>query len=209
MKIIVFGANGRVGRLVVSKLLEKRHTVTAFVYGPHSLIKAPKLRIVEGSVESKSVVSDAVAGSDVIISTLGSWGTKNKNILSVGMSSILPAAKKHGVNRIISLTGADATFSDEKVNILRKLTRLILKIIVPRILYDAENHMVLLRNSAIGWTVVRSPVMSDKGIQNNYTLSRKPPKPWRSVLRVDVADAIVDIVEANNWKYEAPFINKR
>lgn len=208
MKITVFGANGKVGIIVVKKLLENGHSVKAFVYGSSTLEKTTRLQIISGNVEDKVAVFSAISGSDIIISTLGSWGTKNKNVLSVGMSNILPAAKKYGVTRIISLTGADAIAPGERINLLRALTRLMIKTIAPKILQDAENHMILLKNSSVDWTVVRAPVMSNSGRQNRYTLSRKPPKPWQPVLREDVASAIVGLVEVNEWTKQAPFIRR-
>lgn len=208
MRITVFGANGKVGRLVVRKLLENGHFVRAFVYGPNPFEETSGLQVIKGNVEDKAAVFNAVAGSEVIISTLGSWGTKNKNILSVGMSNILPAAEKHGISKVISLTGTDAVAPDEKIDLLRRFTRVILKLIAKKILLDGENHMALLQNNDIDWTVVRAPIMNDRGVQDNYTLSIKPPHPWQTVSRDDVAKAIVDLVTINDWTNQAPFIRR-
>jgi uncharacterized protein YbjT (DUF2867 family) len=48
MKIIVFGATGGTGKLIVSQALAKGHSVTAFVRNPEGLTQDPHLRVIQG-----------------------------------------------------------------------------------------------------------------------------------------------------------------
>ncbi len=50
MRITVFGANGKIGRIVVAKLLEEGHYVKAFVHGRNFFDSNPKLGVVIGGV---------------------------------------------------------------------------------------------------------------------------------------------------------------
>lgn len=209
MIITVFGANGKVGRIVVAKLLEEGHSVKAFVHGHNLFDSNPRLGVVIGDVGNKNAVFDIVAGSEVVISTLGSWGTKNKNILSLGMSNIIPAAEKSGTSQIISLTGAQAVAPDEKMKLQDQLLRILLKTFAKKILEDGENHIALLQKSSLSWTVIRSPIMNDRFSPNHYVLSANPPKFWQTIARVDVASALVDLLKENSWVNRAPFIRRK
>ena len=50
MKIIVFGATGGTGKLIVTQALAKGHSVTAFVRNPDGLPQDPHLRVIQGDV---------------------------------------------------------------------------------------------------------------------------------------------------------------
>ena len=50
MKIIVFGATGGTGKLIVTQALAKGHTVTAFARNPEGMPADPHLRIIKGDV---------------------------------------------------------------------------------------------------------------------------------------------------------------
>ena len=71
MKIIVFGATGGTGKLIVSQALAKGHAVTAFVRNPEGLMQDPHLRVVQGDVFDFATVVNAVRGHRAVLSALG------------------------------------------------------------------------------------------------------------------------------------------
>lgn len=85
MKIVVFGANGKVGSMVTELLLSEDHQVTGFVRGQNRLLNHPSLKITKGDIFNKEQVVDAILEKDAVISCLGSWGTKSKDILTTAM----------------------------------------------------------------------------------------------------------------------------
>lgn len=208
MKVTVFGANGKVGSLVVEGLLSRGHYVRAFVYNESRLPEHPHMEVVEGDIHNHSDVDRAVQGADAVISTLGSWHTPQKDILTAGMTNIIPAMEANGVSRIVSLTGADARDPTDKPNILQKLVHTSIKLIAPNILKDGEDHIALLRNSNLNWTVLRSPVMRGEGKQG-YKIQIRPLMPWSTIVRQDVADAIVELVEGDTLASSSPYISRK
>ncbi|MDQ2973192.1 MAG: NAD(P)H-binding protein [bacterium] len=207
MKIIIFGSNGKVGSIVVQKALDAGHYVTAFVHGAANFTEHSNLKIVKGDIYDPASVKSAFEGSEVIISALGSWGTPKKDILSTAMSNIVPAMKNFGIKRIISLTGHDARWSKDSVGIINRLTRPMLALVVPKILHDGERHIELLSKSGLDWTVLRSPVMNEKGA-GLYKLTGKRPFPWQTINRHAVAQALIDQVEGTENLNEAPFLTR-
>src|SRR5216683_914163 len=71
MNLVVLGATGRTGRLVVEQALAAGHTVTALVRSPEKLpTGSPNLRVVTGQATDTSAVSRALEGADAVIRLL-------------------------------------------------------------------------------------------------------------------------------------------
>ena len=208
MKVVVFGASGKVGQKVVATLLERGHTVTAFVFGESAFSESDNLKVIQGNVKTYDDVMSAVTGNDAVISALGSWGTKSKDILSAGMRNIVPAMEASGVSYIVSLTGADARAPDDHPNPAQKMLHSFLGIVARKILEDGERHIQTLASSALDWTIVRSPVMNEHG-SVEYNLTASLPYPWATIHRSAVANAMVDVLESESWIREAPIISRK
>ena len=80
--------------------------------------------------------------------------------------------------------------------------------IAPKILEDGEKHMELLRQSTTEWTTLRSPVMVDDG-PDSYELRYSLAKPWNTIPRDAVAEAMVWLVETNQYVRREPIIYRR
>ncbi len=206
MKITVFGASGQVGQLVVAELLKRGHSVTAYTHSKSPFTPQSNLKIIHGDIHVQTDVTAALTGSDVVISALGSWGTKSKDILATAMMSIIPVMEQAGQKRIVSLTGSAAMFSGDELTLGQKLMRRIFMLVAKPILVDGEKHMALLEASRLDWTVVRSPVMNDKGQPQAYMLKNKLPGPFASINRASVAIALADLAEKPDFIKQAPVI---
>lgn len=205
--ITVYGANGKVGSLVVQGLLDRGHSVTAFVHRNTGLVASDQLRIVEGDIHDKAAVEAALEGSDAVMSTLGSWGTPTKDILRSGMTSLIPAMQARSIRRVVSLTGAESRAAGDAISLLHRVAHLGAAVIAGKILVDAEVHIKQLEKSDLQWTVLRSPIMNDKG-SARYHLTTKRPYPWQTINRQAVADAMVQQLNDNHFAQKAPFITR-
>lgn len=208
MKIVLFGANGRVGRLLTQALLDRNHEITAFVHGSFEL-EHQTLRKVVGDIHDASLVSGVIAGQDVVVSTLGSWGTPQKDILSSGVANMLAGMETHGVQNIVTLTGTAALLPQEKVGLLTKFDRQLLARIDTKVLLDGERHLALLNDSSSRWTSLRSPIMNTKGNANAYHINNRHTLPFATVHRGSVVQALVAIIEDQDpWLSQAPCLHR-
>lgn len=209
MKIIVFGANGRVGQLVVAELLKRGHHVRAFVHGNAPFQTSNQLEIVQGDIYDAASVKNAIVGAEAVMSTLGSWGTPKKDILTQGMHNIIPAMRAAKLQKIVSLTGADCNVSGDPMGIVHNLSHALFSVLAGKILKDGENHLDQLADSGLDWSVLRSPVMNDKGEPEKFAITiQKRPGPWKTINRRSVALAMVDVLETNTFNQQAPFITR-
>ena len=154
MNLLVLGATGRTGRLVVEQALAAGHTVTALVRSPEKLSTShhPNLRVVTGEATDKSAVSSALEGADAVISTLGGSGS----VIADSTRAIVAAAHKTGVSRVVVLS----TFAAERDR-LGAGTRLLTGIGMGAMLKDKTAGEDMLRRSNLQWTIVYASILSD------------------------------------------------
>lgn len=209
MKIVIFGANGRVGQLTVKEALAHGYDVRAFIHGSNPFQKQEKLEVIQGDIYNAVDIENALEDVELIVSALGSWGTAKKNVLSAAMSLIIPAVKVSTCHRIISLTGADAEALGDKKNIVHRIMRAILHINARRILEDGEKHIQLLEESGLDWSVLRSPIMNNKGNSDIYVVTSRRPYPWQTINRASVAKALISLIGDTTEFKKAPYITRK
>jgi putative NADH-flavin reductase len=209
MKIVVFGANGHVGSLVVKEALKRGHKVRAFVHSGSSFDYNPSLEIFKGDIYNNDDVSQAIKDVDAVVSALGSWSTPKKDILTAGMINIIPAMHKNNVKRVVSLTGSDAIASRDSKSLIHTLSHPFLSIVASKILKDAETHIKLLDGTDLNWTIVRSPIMNNRGKINKFRLTNKRPKPWNTINRNSVALCMVNLAESSEGVKQALYIARK
>ena len=205
MKILVLGASGRIGSLVVQQLLKQGHNVHALVRSSASLPEHPLLTSVEGDVRKQTDITHALQGCDAVVSALSSWGTPTKDILQTAMQNIVSSPQGSTI-RVVSLTGADARAPGDTPNIVQRSMHFFLGNMAKKVLQDGEKHIAVLAGANNNWSVLRSPVMNNKGKNGSYRLSNKLPMPWQTIHRHDVATAMVSLLEQNTHICQAPVI---
>lgn len=205
MQVIVFGASGKVGRMVVEAALRRGHSVTVFVHSNSPFETQDGLKVVKGDVHDTEAVARAVRDHDAVISTLGSWHTPTKDILASAMGNIIPSMELSGIERIISLTGAGAYAPGDHPTPVYRCGHWLFGLFANKIIKDGELHIQQLHDSKLTWTVLRSPVMTGRHLAA-YTLGRKAPPLWQTIPRKAVVKAILDQLEGPAYECQAPFI---
>ena len=208
MKIVVFGASGKIGRLVVRNLLVDGHEVLAVVHTHNPFSNHKNLKVIKFDVTGGDRVDPILKGKNVIISCLGSWGTESNKVLTLAMDKIIPSMKRLHIFRIISLTGSDALVDGEIQKPIEKISHFIFSILASKVLSDGEDHIKQLAHSSLDWTVIRSPRMNNLD-ENKYLLDKKRPMPWNSVSRKSVAQSICDQIKKGTHVKQSPFIHSR
>src|SRR6266550_4683845 len=105
MKLVIFGATGRTGQLLVRQARERGHDVTAFVRDPAKLAGVGNgVRIALGRVtEDTAAVEDAVAGQDGVLVALGPRSPFDGAVMTASLGRIVPAMTANGVQRLVLL----------------------------------------------------------------------------------------------------------
>lgn len=205
MQVTVFGSSGKVGRLVVGNLEASGHEVVAFVHKANPFVDNLNVKVIQGSIDDEIAINRAIEGSGAVVSTLGSWGSPTKDVVSSGTDSIVRAMTSLKVKRLITLTGANAFYSLDAPSLLDRLTRKLIGLIAPKILSDGERHLRTLEKSNLDWTCVRSPAMTSSSA-DGYRLSARLPFILTFVPRQAVAKSLVDQLSDIEFIRKAPVI---
>ena len=153
MNLVVLGATGRTGRLVVEQALAAGHTVTALVRSPEKVaVRNPNLRVVAGQATDPSAVARALDHADALISTLGG----GESVISDSTRAIVEAAHEAGVSRVILLSSF--VVEGERFN---PITRLLTRVAMGSVIKDKRAGEKALRESDLDWTIVYSSFLTD------------------------------------------------
>jgi len=207
MKVMVVGSNGRIGRLVVRNLVSNHHQVLAIINQHDQFVPNDQLvSKIKIKLDDHQRLEDLIKDCDAVISVVSSWKTAKKNSLTFVMNNLVPILNHYPNKRLISLTGSDARMEGDKFDLINFFFHPFLKLVAKKVLLDSENHLKILLNSKINWTVLRSPTMKN-GNNNHYRLdiNHRPPI-WNLVNRKAVAKALCDQIESNQFSQQAPFI---
>jgi len=208
MKITVFGATGKIGRLVVAQALEQGHEVTAFARNPQKVEQThANLQVVQGDVLDYSAVEKAIIGRDAIVAALGMPLMNNEKLRSKGTANIIRAMETTGVKRLICLSGLGAGDSMEILPFHYKY--LLAPLIFRRVFADHTLKESYIKNSQLDWIIVR-PANFTKGAytgkyREDIKAGDKPPR-----LRIshhDVADFLVRQLSDDTYLHKTPVIS--
>lgn len=207
MNILIFGASGKLGTLVVKKALEKDHKVTAFVRNASRLsLKDSNLNIIEGNVINREDIKKALIGNDIVISTVGHKKDTPNGMMKTFAEHIVSTMSEHNMKRFITLLGAGVHDpKDPPASFGRKSVLALMKIVVPRILNDSEDHSRIIRASNLDWTIVRPTMLSNEPAKRKYKTGYVSPG-FTSVSREDVAAFMLEVAERELYVKEAPII---
>jgi putative NADH-flavin reductase len=206
MQVTIFGASGKVGSLVVAEALQRGYRVVVFVHSHNPYEPNDNLIVRKGDVYSADDVAAAIRGSDAVISCLGSWGTKGRDVLSRFTQNVIPAMEAQRMTRLVTLTGIGVRVHPSKF--LLGGLRLLRWLPAGKVFADAETHMQLLVESDLAWTTICSPVMNNWG-SAAYRLSSNIGWPLATIHRKAVAVALLDQIASTTYVGQALVIHRR
>ena len=187
MNLLILGATGRTGRLVVEQALAAGHTVTALVRSPEKLtIRNSNLRVLAGRATDAGDVARALASADAVLSTLGGSGS----VIADSTHAIVEAAHKTGVSRVIVLS----SFFIERDR-LGAVTRVLTGVAMGSVIKDKSAGEQLLRQSDLDWTIIYASVLKDSPISGSVEVLPEGAK-WRISDRISRSDVAKWMVQA-------------
>lgn len=193
MHVVVAGATGATGSLVVARALEAGHRVTALVRDA-----AAGRMPAEVEVREVQVVSDAHLAlpddTDAVLSVLGPRTMKNPDpVCAPGTRNLLAAMERLGGRRrlvVVSATPVHTTGTGEPWwfrHLVRPLVRRAARTMYADI--AAMEEEVRAAGSECAWTIVRPGYLADSQPTDYELLPER--NATTSASRADLADAVV------------------
>jgi uncharacterized protein len=102
MRIVVFGASGKIGQVIVREALGRGHEVTAAVRDPERMAQVhERLRVCVAQVDDVQSVRRTVAGHDAVVDSVGGLGHENPRISIDCAQSLVDGMRGAGVRRLL------------------------------------------------------------------------------------------------------------
>lgn len=199
MKILVFGASGRVGSKLLEYGLAAGHEMFAFVRNPSKIPgQTPRLHRIQGDAEDPESIQAAIPGMDLILFALGTNQFKPPiTLMSDALLFILEAMQTFQVPRIIAVAGAGILQEDAQT---LKMNAAGFPAIFRPISEEYWRMFELLRDSDREWTLVCPPTMPERVRTGQYrVLAEYLPEGGQQIFVEDLADFILREIEARQF----------
>ena len=210
MKVVVFGASGKTGSLLIEEALASGHEVIAYVRTRESIkLVHPNLKVVAGQLNEKDKLKSVIIGSDACISTLGGASlTKHSLEIIEGIDNIVSIMEEEKVKRFIYLSSYGAGDSRNYMPLPVRFLIVDLMLRVP--LADHNTNESRITRSQLQWTIIRPGGLTNGAKTDNLKHGSEPTKLKGSpnISRSNVAIFILnqltssDYVNKNVWLYE-------
>ena len=202
MRIAVFGASGRTGRLVVAKALASGHEVSAVTRRAEPV--AEGARVVRADVRDPAAVAAAVDGADVVLSTIAPplrhHLARSTTLYSVSGRNLARAV----AGRLVVVSSAGVLDGDPSHPLLY---RSVLKpLLLDRALYrDMRVMEQEIRDGGTPWMIVRASGLTDGPATGRYRIGLgRLPDGGHRLSRADLADFLVEQLPETGYLGQLP-----
>ncbi|MHC2330826.1 NAD(P)-dependent oxidoreductase [Bradyrhizobium sp. USDA 4454] len=206
-KILVLGATGGTGRLIVGRAQARGHEVTALVRSPDKARHLEGARLVIGDARDEAGLRAALKDQDAVISALGTPASPfgEVTLLSTATRALVNAMKAERVSRLVLITGIGAGDSAGHGGFL--FDKAIFPLLLKKVYADKNRQEAIVRDSGLDWVLVRPSVLNNKpGSGSVRALTDLSGFHGGTISRDDVASFVLDQLQTNTWLHRSPLI---
>jgi putative NADH-flavin reductase len=205
-RIAVVGGNGKAGRFVVQKALEKGYAVRMLVRNPQRVtISDERVEVIKGNAEDISSIQALLEGCDALINTLGQ-PNKATPIYSKVTSHILAMMKERGIQRYITVTGGSLNAPGDRKSPINKIGAWLFRRLYTDMIADKEKELRILLKSDADWTLVRLPFVIEKPAVGKIK-ENLHDMPGMKMTNADIANFLVNQISDTKYIRKYPFIS--
>ena len=188
--IVVAGATGRTGRLIVEELLNRGYQVRAMVRSASqtSSLQREGVKLVEGDLTSPESLKKIMDGAHFLISAIGSKKPFNKEennrVDNMGNQNLTKAALTKGVRHMVVISSIGVGNSRYAISFFFRL-------LMTPVLRMKEKSEEFIRTCGISYTIIRPGGLVDKDLPGK-TVFGEGGKISGSVSRKEIARVCAD-----------------
>jgi putative NADH-flavin reductase len=209
MKVIVFGATGATGKVLVSQARAHGHDVTAMARHPEAITPGDGVKVLRGDARDSASVKAAIAGQDAVLGALGSRSLGKSDLLQRSSGNIIAAMNENGVRRLIILGAAGALHDPSKHQGVfgRTVMRVLLRTLLKNVSRDQAAQERQVEASGLDYTIVRPPFLTNGAATGRYRVALDGlPARWSAISRADVAAFMVEQLDAATHVRAGPYL---
>jgi uncharacterized protein YbjT (DUF2867 family) len=179
MKILILGATGRTGKLVIEEAMKQGHEPVAVARDP-SKLAGMGATVVSGTPYEPETIRSAMPGCEAVITTLNvsrnsdfPWAALRAptDLISKSAANAVEAMKEHGVRRIVALGALGAGSSRAA---MPGLMRFVIDHSNLRPAFEDHGRQeALLTGSGMDFTVARAPMLTNDETDRGIAVKRE------------------------------------
>ena len=208
MKILVLGATGGTGRLIVRDALAKGHSVVALVRSKASAPDLPGADVVEGDARDEAALLRALNGCDAVVSSLGTGMSLygEVTLLSVATPALVAAMTRSGVQRLVCISALGV--GDSRGHGGFVFDNLFQPLLLRNAYKDKNRQEATIRASSLDWVIVRPGALNDEPARGNIrAFTDLAGVHGGKIARADVARFVVEQLTTDTWLRRTPLIS--
>lgn len=189
MKVLVAGANGKIGQRLVKQLAQSKHSVRAMIRNPDQADKLQTLGADTVVADLEDDCSEALAGCDAVIFTAGSGPDtgpdKTIDVDQNGAISLMDQARAAGAQRFLivsSMRAEEPEAGPEKIQHYLRAKK------------NADDY---LRQSGLDFTIVRPGKLTENAGTGKVQMAERVEE-FGEIPREDVAAVLLESLSADN-----------
>ena len=209
MNIIIFGASGGIGKLVVKHALQEHYTVTAYIRDSQKLkITDKNLTVIQGEISNYAQICAALSGQDVVIWCVGVPLKRTYSHMASleGHQLLIKAMHQCHISRLIDWATPSVPFYQDKKSMLTIFPGILAGIIFKQ----AKQEMIaigqLVEHSDLDWTIVRFLAPQNGPYTGKVKVSFGDTKINFAISREDIAAFMVAQIKDNRYIHSMPII---
>ncbi len=196
MKIILFGASGKTGKIFLNLVLQKGHLVTAIVRNASKIqLKHDNLTVKTLDLSVEDELLGAISGHDLVVSCLGGNANNKSTALSDMILNIVNAMKKAKVNHIFYI--GSAGIHNEMPDLI---SRIIINIFFKNAIADHKLSAQAIINSGFNYLIMRPLSLIDGEMTKKFRTSYDAvPKGGKNISREDLAFFLSEAIGKDDY----------
>jgi putative NADH-flavin reductase len=165
MKVLILGAGGKTGKLVVEKALASGHDVTVLIHTPqddkkHEPVFPSKVTVFHGDVRNPTKLDQAMQFQQAVIDTIG--GKKpflNTDLETSAVKVVIDVMKRNEVKRLIVVSALGEGNSKAQTGFFYE--HLLMPVFLRGIIPDKANMESEVEESGLDFIIVRPSILTD------------------------------------------------
>ena len=200
MKVLVLGATGRTGRLIVRDALTKGHSVAALVRSKARALDLPGADLIEGDARDEGALMRALNGCNAVISALGTGlgPFREVSLLTIATRALVTAMTRNGVRRLVCISALGVGDSHGHGGFV--FDRLFQPLLLSHAYKDKDGQEAAIRASSLDWVVVRPARLTDDPARGSVrAVTDLAAVKGGKIARADVARFVVEQLTTDTW----------
>jgi putative NADH-flavin reductase len=201
MKVLVIGAAGKSGKVVVEQALAAGHDVTAFVHKTEGYVPDSSVRVIQGDARDRSAMDSAMLGQDAVIDTIGNENPlKATTLESSAAATITASMQSSGVRRLVVISMIGERESVANTNWWERLFLSLLR----HEMKDKAAMEAIVDTSGLDWIIVRPPFLNDDPAKGDFhVFSAETGETAHKMTRADLATFMVAQLSSDEYVQKA------